>query len=196
MLQPRKQAQQARSHATQAAVVEAAARILEEQGQDGLTTNAVARRAGVSIGSLYQYFPNKAAILASLIRAKRAELLDKMRGAMASADQMPADQAVDVLIRAGMMHQFSRPGLALELETLAPHLSLDAETTSLAEEMAGLILGTVQRLDANAGLQEARDVIAICKGLITAEAQAGNTGGASLTRRARRAVLGYLDFKT
>ena len=58
-LTPRKTAQQARAKVTLGAIIEAAARILETQGLDGLTTNHIAATAGVSIGSLYQYFPNK-----------------------------------------------------------------------------------------------------------------------------------------
>ena len=49
------------------AILEAAARILERKGLDALTTNAVAELAGISIGSLYQYFPGKAVILAKLM---------------------------------------------------------------------------------------------------------------------------------
>ncbi|MBR8500820.1 TetR/AcrR family transcriptional regulator, partial [Burkholderia cenocepacia] len=56
-LSPRKAPRQRRSVATVDAIVEAAARILERDGFDGYTTNAVAALAGVSIGSLYQYFP-------------------------------------------------------------------------------------------------------------------------------------------
>ncbi|MBK9036473.1 MAG: helix-turn-helix transcriptional regulator [Myxococcales bacterium] len=51
-----------------AAVVDAAARVLEDGGLDAFTTNRVAELAGVSIGSLYQYFPNKDALLAELAR--------------------------------------------------------------------------------------------------------------------------------
>jgi AcrR family transcriptional regulator len=55
----RKQPSQARSKATVDAIVEAAARILGDQGWAGFTTNKVAEAAGVSIGSYYQYFPDK-----------------------------------------------------------------------------------------------------------------------------------------
>ena len=61
----RKEPRQERARATVEAILEAAARILDRQGWKGFTTNAVAEVAGVSIGSLYQYFPNKAASLPS-----------------------------------------------------------------------------------------------------------------------------------
>ena len=58
---------QARSAETVRIIVEAAARILEEGGLGAFTTNAVAERAGVSIGSLYQYFRGKDALVGALI---------------------------------------------------------------------------------------------------------------------------------
>ena len=67
----RRSPRQARSRATWNAIVEASAQILEREGPEGLTTNDVAERAGVSIGTLYQYFPDKQAIL---IAAARREL--------------------------------------------------------------------------------------------------------------------------
>lgn len=59
----RKQPSQARSRATVDAIVTAGARVLAEHGPKGFTTNKTADVAGVSIGSLYQYFPNKAALM-------------------------------------------------------------------------------------------------------------------------------------
>ena len=71
---PRKAPVQARSRATYEAILEAAARILEAEGLAGVTTNRVAERAGVSIGSLYQYFPAREAILAELVKRMRLEM--------------------------------------------------------------------------------------------------------------------------
>jgi AcrR family transcriptional regulator len=73
----RKQPRQRRARATFDAVVEAAARILAEEGAPRLTTNRIAERAGVSIGSLYQYFPDRAAIVRALCERElaRAEAL-------------------------------------------------------------------------------------------------------------------------
>jgi AcrR family transcriptional regulator len=73
----RKAPKQLRSGETFEAIVEAAAHILSTEGPSRLTTNRVAKRAGVSIGSLYQYFPNKQAIVRALVERElaRAALL-------------------------------------------------------------------------------------------------------------------------
>lgn len=62
----RKQPGQARSRALVEAVLEAAAQVLAREGAEHLTMTRVAERAGVSVGSLYQYFPNRAALLFKL----------------------------------------------------------------------------------------------------------------------------------
>ena len=66
-LQPqRRPPKQARAHATREAIFGATAQILEAEGEARLTTNRIAEVAGVSVGSLYQYFPNKQAILIAM----------------------------------------------------------------------------------------------------------------------------------
>jgi AcrR family transcriptional regulator len=65
---PRKEPKQQRSVETRARILEAAARVFAERGYAGGTTNHIAVEAGMSIGSLYQYFPNKDSILAELMR--------------------------------------------------------------------------------------------------------------------------------
>ena len=66
-LEPRKAPRQLRSTRMVEAIVEAAARILETRGLAGFNTNAVAERAGVSVGSLYQYFPSKEALYVAVL---------------------------------------------------------------------------------------------------------------------------------
>jgi len=63
---PRKEARQARAQATVRAILDATSKVLVERGYHALSTNLVARVAGVSIGSLYQYFPSKEALVTAL----------------------------------------------------------------------------------------------------------------------------------
>lgn len=74
-LKPRKKPTQERSAATVDAIVEAAIRILRRDGWPGLTTTRVAELAGVSVGSLYQYFPNRAAIAVDIVRRRTRHFL-------------------------------------------------------------------------------------------------------------------------
>jgi len=78
VLEPRKRPVQARSTASVDAILEATTQVLLSVGKERLTTTKVALRAGVSVGTLYQYFPNKSALLqGALIRH-----LDEVTGAM------------------------------------------------------------------------------------------------------------------
>jgi AcrR family transcriptional regulator len=88
----RKKPRQVRSAATVAAIFEATAQILHTRGGAGLNTNAIAELAGVSIGTLYQYFPHKNAILIALARQE----LDKAsRAVLASVEGESDDAATD-----------------------------------------------------------------------------------------------------
>jgi len=73
----RREPKQLRARHTVEAVLSAAVRILKREGVNGLTTNRIAEIAGVSIGSLYQYFPDKNAIFAALHR-RHIEEIDRM----------------------------------------------------------------------------------------------------------------------
>jgi AcrR family transcriptional regulator len=75
-LSPRKLPRQARAQVTVAAILDATAQVLVERGYAHTSTNAVAQRAGVSVGSLYQYFPNKNALIAALRERHVKQQLD------------------------------------------------------------------------------------------------------------------------
>jgi len=92
----RKQPQQARSRATIEAILEATAHILGRRGWDGLTTNAVAEAAGVSIGSLYQYFPNKLALVEAVRQRHFDQVLTVLRSAADTA--FPRSRRVAALV--------------------------------------------------------------------------------------------------
>lgn len=72
---PRRQARQARSRETIDAILDAAAQVLLRRGYVHATTNHIADRAGVSVGTLYQYFEDKDAVFAAIIDREAARLL-------------------------------------------------------------------------------------------------------------------------
>jgi AcrR family transcriptional regulator len=95
---PRKQASQERSRATVDALIEATARILVRDGFDKASTNRIAEKAGVSVGSLYQYFPGKEALVAAVMERHDQELRQVVRGVLAEVAELPMEQAVRKLI--------------------------------------------------------------------------------------------------
>ena len=74
VLEPRKSPVQARSAASVDAILEATIQVLLQVGKERLTTTKVAARAGVSIGTLYQYFPNKSALLQAVLKRHLSEV--------------------------------------------------------------------------------------------------------------------------
>ena len=95
---PRKQASQDRSRALVDTLVEATARILVKEGFDKASTNRIAAKAGVSVGSLYQYFPGKEALVAAVMERHNKELMQVVRGALAEVAALPMEQAVRKLV--------------------------------------------------------------------------------------------------
>ena len=85
-LKQKKQPAQARARATVQAIIQAAAQILTQEGYAGLTTNAVAERAGVSIGSVYEYFPGKEAIVAAVTTQAVVATLCDIEDSLNNAD--------------------------------------------------------------------------------------------------------------
>jgi AcrR family transcriptional regulator len=78
-LQRRREPSQARGHERVRTLLEATGQLLEDVGYDALTTKAIAERARTSIGSFYQFFPNRDAAVAALVEAYRAEVRDYMQ---------------------------------------------------------------------------------------------------------------------
>jgi len=95
---PRKQASQERSRATVDALIEATARILVREGYDRASTNRIAQEAGVSIGSLYQYYPSKEALVAAVIDRHTQDLMRVVRVALADTATLPIEKAVRKLV--------------------------------------------------------------------------------------------------
>lgn len=102
LTKPRKCASQERSRATVDTLVEATARILVKEGFDRASTNHIAEKAGVSIGSLYQYFPSKEALVAAVMERHNQQLMQVVRGALAQVAALPMEQAMRKLVDAAI----------------------------------------------------------------------------------------------
>lgn len=100
MPQPRRKPRQARSKDKVERILGAARAILAEQGTPGLNTNHIAKRAGVGVGSVYEYFPNKRAIVAQLIEQLSEEETDAMLARFADVQKLPLHEAVRTLVSA------------------------------------------------------------------------------------------------
>jgi AcrR family transcriptional regulator len=91
---PRKIATQERSRATVDSLIEATARILVKEGFDKASTNRIADVAGVSVGSLYQYFPSKEALVAAVMERHQQEIMQTVRDELTRVSAQPLDKAM------------------------------------------------------------------------------------------------------
>jgi AcrR family transcriptional regulator len=193
-LDPRKQATQARAARTVEAILEAAARILEDRGLEGYTTNAIAGRAGVSIGSLYQYFPNKDAITLALIARETAELLAELRAAAAEPDWR---EGLKAMVRAGVAHQLRRPRLARLLDIEEARLPNPAHQDRVATVAHAAIVAVLERAPMASDEDVATlafDIMAVTRAITDAAGARGEWDAQSLERRVLRAVSGCLGL--
>jgi AcrR family transcriptional regulator len=115
-INPRKLPHQARAQATLDAILEAAAQIVATGGLANFNTNAVAARAGVSIGSLYQYFPNKDAVMVALIHRGQQRQLDAVRAAIDSLEDADLSTTIRHIVRAAMQHHRDNDLLASAID--------------------------------------------------------------------------------
>jgi len=188
----RKTPVQPRAHVTIEQIIEAAAQLIEERGLLGYNTNAVAARAGVSIGSLYQYFPGKDAIMLALARRETKALRSDIYDARLDAGSR---EALIRLIDAAVRHQLRRPALARIIDLEEERLARDGDETvahALREAVDSALRRPGMRRLAETALA-VDDLIAIVTGMIDAAAMRGERDAPALARRVRAAAFGYLD---
>lgn len=188
----RKTATQSRAVNTLGVILDAAAHILEVTGLEGYTTNAIAERAGVSIGSLYQYFPNKEAITLALIEREASRLVSEVQDAAEIADWRAA---LAGMIAAAVRHQLRHPALARVLDQEERRLP----AADVAAPRTGPIFSAVCSVLARADVEHlvpvdriAADLMALTRGITDMAGQAGELDAADLERRVSQAVFGYL----
>ncbi|HYR89947.1 MAG TPA: TetR/AcrR family transcriptional regulator [Terriglobia bacterium] len=118
-LEPRKTPIQARSAATVDSISEATIQVLLSVGPDQLTTTRVAERAGVSIGTLYQYFPNKHSLLFSVLQQHLNHVADAVEWACRQNHGEPVSTMVDSVVHAFVDAKLERADISMALYALA-----------------------------------------------------------------------------
>lgn len=115
----RKQPKQARSSQLIATILEAAVQVLAKEGAQRFTTARVAERAGVSVGSLYQYFPNKAAILFRLQSDEWRQTTELLRGILEDV-RTPPFERLRTLVHVFIHSECEEAGMRGALNDAAP----------------------------------------------------------------------------
>ena len=118
--EPKKVPKQARSRATFDAIVEACARLLVERGFGSLTTNHIAETAGVSIGSLYEYFADKESVVNEVVRRAAQGFSEDAARPLPTLEGAPIDEAVRSWLRALLAAMRSREPLLRAIDAEVP----------------------------------------------------------------------------
>jgi AcrR family transcriptional regulator len=184
---------QARSQETVSVILEASARILESDGLRGFNTNAIAARAGVSIGSLYQYFPNKDAILLALIGRFEEALHDAVLNIMQGGRGQELKPRLRLLVRALVMAHYDRPRLNRVLEAEEERLGSGADSAAFHASVRQLLRDHQNEVAVPVSGETERIVVAILRALVDLGLASG-TSPRSTEQRAMRAVCGYLFY--
>ena len=139
-LTPRRKPSQERSRDRVERILDATAELLVDTPIDKITTAAIAETAGVPIGSVYQYFPNKLAVLAELAR-RVMEQVDVKTASLITEDfgVLPWDQAIDRAIDATMEGYAGQPGYLQLLLSIRPTPEFRAITDESNERVAAML---------------------------------------------------------
>jgi AcrR family transcriptional regulator len=191
-LSPRKTPSQPRSVHTVETILEGAAHILERLGLEGYTTNAIAAHAGVSIGSLYQYFPTKDAVTIALIERESAGIAQEVIVALGDADRR---RALRRMIEIAVRYQLRRPRLAVLLDFEQDRLSALMPSSSSAAAVHQALVRFLDGGPAAPALPSrlaASELMPMIGALTDAAGRRADSNQPLLVDRIEGAVMGYL----
>ncbi len=127
------------------AIVEATARVLVREGYEGTNTNRIADVAGISVGSLYQYFPSKEALVAQLIARHTAEMWALYEAKLAELEGAPLEHCARELIRLHLDAHRVDPKLHRVLMEQVPRVGGLAKVNDVLDRVTALITAQLER---------------------------------------------------
>ena len=192
-LKARKVPGQARSQETVCIILEASARILESDGTRGFNTNAIAAKAGVSVGSLYQYFPNKDAIVLALIGSYEEVLHNAVLDAIQAGRGQGLKRRLRLLVRALVTVHYRRPRLNRVLEAEEERLGSGADDVTFHAMVLQLLQDHKNEMAVPVSAATERVMIAILRAVVDLGLASG-ANPRSTEQRAMRAACGYLLY--
>ncbi len=139
-LKPRKTPVQARSAVTVEAIYEATVQVLLGFGAERLTTVRVAQRAGVSVGTLYQYFPNKQSLLFAVLKRHLGELTNSVATACGENHHQPLRVMVEAVVEAFFRAKFERRDISLALYAVSADLNGEALMNKFSKPLQGALI--------------------------------------------------------
>jgi AcrR family transcriptional regulator len=188
----RKQPQQARSRITVEALLEATAQVLTAVGYDELTTARIAERAGVSIGTLYQYVPGKDALVAALVRDHLEREAAALTQAFGEAHTLPLADAVERLVRAYVGVSATDPARTAALIAASPHVGWDEGIGAVAAQAVEAVQALLEARPEQTAARDARTaafVVATSVHALVQRAAAERPGALASGRIAQEAAV-------
>ena len=154
-LSSRKKPQQARSNDLVAAILEAAIQVLAKEGAQRFTTTRVAEKAGVSVGSIYQYFPNKAAILFRLQSDEWRQTTAMLRDTLQDARRPPLER-LRRLVHAFVKSECDEAAMRIALSDAAPLYRDAPEAREVRAASDGMLAAFMREVAARGDRRHAR----------------------------------------
>jgi AcrR family transcriptional regulator len=199
-VKPRKIPRQARARATNDAIIEATTQLLLHQGYDRLTTDRAAERAGVSIGSLYQYFPNKAALVAAVIDRCCEGFIADVDRALAGKPRITLAECVRAIVEVMLISHHLSPDLHKIVIDLAPRIGVADKTDRASRRMADAIEAVLRmhvgEIGADIDLANAAVMIETLLVALAQRAAGGSSRNEMFANEATRMITRYLASGT
>jgi AcrR family transcriptional regulator len=187
--------QQARAERTVAGLLDAAEEVIAEAGYEAATLSAVAARAGASVGSLYQYFPDKPAVARALAGRYGAELADQWAPLVVEAASLNTHQLVDRMFDAMLKFQADRPAFLPLVASVSEYRHTKADRNRMRGHIAELLRAHQPRLTAADAALVAEITVQIFKAMNRAFGQQTNAQRRALAGEFRLVLLAYLTAR-